>query len=158
MQLVREEPRRKISTTEKKKSGLILFKIPRIIDRDGRYAAYDNGIVCDCYSGMEWLSSPDEDTNWPEAHRWAKHLKTGGGGWQLATIEQLKSLYCRNKNGDRITPLLAMQATDVWSSDVYDEASAWGFNFIPGNAFRTYRTYKNRFRALAIRQKPQYRR
>lgn len=158
MQPEREEQSREVIRVEKKNGGVILLKIPRIVGRDGRYAAYDNGIVCDCYSGMEWFPSPDEDTNWIEAHRWARNLKTGGGGWRLATIEQLKSLYCRNKNGDRITPLLAMQATDIWSSDVYDEASAWGFNFIPGNAFRTYRTYKNRFRALAIRQKPHYRR
>ena len=158
MQLERAEQSREVSQAEKKNSRLILFKIPRIVDRDGRYAAYDNGIVCDCYSGTEWFSGPDEDTSWTEAYGWARSLNIDGGRWQLATIEHLKSLYCRNKKGDRITPLLAMQATDIWSRDVYDEASAWGFNFIPGNAFRTYRTYKNRFRALAIRQKPRYRR
>lgn len=145
-----------VSTVAKKKE-ILLLRSPRVVARDGRYVAYDNGIVCDCYANTEWFRGPDEDTSWNAANRWAENLTIGGGGWSLATIDQLEGLYCKNRKRDKITPLLHLEATDVWSSEGEGESSAWGFNFIPGNSFKTYRTFKRRFRALAVRKKPVYR-
>ncbi len=145
-------------TPESKNNGeIILLQPPLVVARDGRYVAYDNGIVCDCYSNTEWFPGPNENTSWIEADRWAGLLSICGGGWSLASIEQLQNLYCKNKKKDPLTPLLKMEATDIWSNHKRDESSAWGFNFIPGNAFWTYCTFSSRFRALATRPKPRYR-
>jgi hypothetical protein len=134
----------------------ILMRSPRIVSRDGRYVAYDNGIVCDCFTSTEWYAGPNENFSWFEADRWVRSLSVGGGNWSLPTVEQLRGLYRKKKNGDLLTPLLSIQCTDIWSGECPDDASAWGFNFIPGNTFKTYRSYSNRFRVLATRPKPFY--
>ncbi|MEE4241475.1 MAG: hypothetical protein V2I36_08410, partial [Desulfopila sp.] len=108
------------------KRELLLFRTPQVVARDGRYVAYDNGIVCDCFANTEWFRGPDEDISWSDASNWAARLTIGGGGWSLATIDQLEGLYCKNRKKDRITPLLHLDATDVWSSETEGESSAWG--------------------------------
>ncbi len=130
---------------------------PRIVSRDGRYVGYDNGIVCDCYTCTEWYAGPNENFSWFEADRWVRKLSVGGGKWSLPTLDQLRGLYRKKKNGDLLTPLLSIQCTDIWSAECPDDASAWGFNFIPGNTFKTFRSYSSRFRVLATRPKPSYR-
>jgi len=32
--------------------------------RDGNFVAYDNGVVYDTRTGLEWFAGPDKDTNW----------------------------------------------------------------------------------------------
>ena len=141
----------------KEQKGVLLLNPPVVVARDGRYVRYDNRIMCDCFDNREWYPGDDEDISWYDAEKWVRRLNVNGGGWRLPTIEQLKGLYRKNKRNDPITPLLLVEPTDVWSCEECGEASVWGFNFIPGNAFRTYRTYKSRFRALATRVKPRYR-
>jgi len=41
--------------------------------------------------------------------------------------------------------------------DFVNDAEVLGFNFVPGNQFRTYKTVKRRFRAMAVRPRQQYR-
>ena len=124
---------------------------PEIIARDGRYVAYANRVICDCYSGLEWLAGPDRDMSWEEGCRWASSLATGGGGWRLPTLGELRGLFKKNKAGDHLSPLFDISMTDVWSCEIQDESSAWGYNFLPGNQFWTYKTYSARFRILAVR-------
>jgi Protein of unknown function (DUF1566) len=140
------------------RSGGIQFLYrPEIVARDGRYVAYENRVVCDCFSGLEWLPGPDRDMSWEEGYNWAKGLSTGGGGWRLPTLEELRGLYKKNKRGDNISPVFAICSTDVWScEETQDAASAWGFNFLPGNQFRTYKTYSSRFRVMAVRPRKYY--
>ena len=140
-----------------KGGGIQFLYRPEIIARDGRYVAYENQVVCDCYSGLEWLPGPDRDMSWEEGNDWVKSLLVGGGGWRLPTLEELNGLYKKNKSGDNISPVFAICMTDVWSSEeTQDAASAWGFNFLPGNKFRTYKTYSRRFRVLAVRSRKYY--
>lgn len=123
---------------------------PSIVARDGRYVAFENRVICDCYSRLEWLPGPDKDMSWEDGCHWVKGLAIGGGGWRLPTLNELQGLFKMNKNGDNLSPLFKMSMTDVWSCESQDE-SAWGFNFLPGNRFRTYKTLSRRFRILAVR-------
>lgn len=153
---VQHQPRQ--WSLEKKKiagktADVQLLYRPEIVGRDGRYVAFANRVICDCYSGLEWLPGPDKDMSWEEGCRWVKDLSTGGGGWRLPTLNELRGLFKMNKNRDNLSPLFGMSMTDVWSCEIKDESSAWGFNFLPGNQFWTCRTLSRRFRVLAVRQR-----
>ncbi|MDR3631580.1 MAG: DUF1566 domain-containing protein [Desulfocapsaceae bacterium] len=129
---------------------------PEILARDGRYVAYENRVICDCYSGLEWLPGPDTDISWEVGWRWVGSVSTGGGGWRLPTLLELQGLFKKNRAGDNISPLFAIGVTDVWSCETADESSAWGFNFLPGNQFWTHKTSSRRFRVLAVRSRRYY--
>ncbi|MDP3481651.1 MAG: hypothetical protein Q8R88_17945 [Desulfoprunum sp.] len=133
-----------------------LLRLPEIVERDGRYVVYSNRVVCDCYTKLEWLAGPDRDTSWDEAYTWVESLNSGGGMWALPPLELLRGLYRKNLRKNELSPLFHLEPTDVWSSEIKDDASAWAFNFIPGNTFWTYRTMSRRFRILAVRPKPDY--
>lgn len=126
---------------------------PEIVARDGRYVAYSNKVICDCYTGLEWLAGPDRDMSWRDGCTWVQGLTTGGGDWRLPTLEELRGLHKMNKNGDNISPLFNTSMTDIWSCEIHDESSAWGFNFLPGNQFRTGKGLSRRFRVFAVRQR-----
>ncbi len=146
-----------LRVSEKKKTvarigNLQFLYRPEIVARDGRYVAYENKVVCDCYSGLEWLPGPDRDMSWEEGKHWVNTLSIGGGGWRLPTLDELRGLYKRNRSGDNLSPVFDIGTTDIWScEETQDAASAWGFNFLPGNQFRTYKTYSRRFRVMAVR-------
>ena len=55
-----------------------------VIQRDGIYVAYANGIVKDTKTGLEWKAGPDRDTTWAEARSWVQSLNLDGGGWRDA--------------------------------------------------------------------------
>ncbi|KAB2892172.1 MAG: DUF1566 domain-containing protein [Desulfobulbaceae bacterium] len=135
---------------------LTLLRPPEIVARDGRYVAYANGLICDCYSRLEWMVGPDRDTSWNEAQAWVDGLNCRGKAWGLPTLEQLGGLYRKNIRKHQISPLFGIEPTDVWSCEIKNDESAWAFNFIPGSAFWTYRTMSRRFRGLAVRPKPEY--
>jgi hypothetical protein len=129
---------------------------PEIVGRDGRYVAFADSVICDCYSGLEWLVGPDKDMSWEDACKWVRNLAVGGGGWRLPSLSELRGLFKMNKKGDNISPLFKLTMTDVWSCEIQDESSAWGFNFLPGNQFWTCKTLSRRFRVLAVRAKKYY--
>ena len=162
MELLAQKP--KLEKTDGRQAGKIssrvfdlsLLRQPEIIERDGRYVAYSNGVICDCYTKLEWLVGPDRDTSWNEAQAWVENLNNGGGMWSLPTLALLRGLYRKNLRKNELSPLFHIEPTDVWSCEVKDDTSAWAFNFIPGNTFTTYRTLSRRFRAFAVRPKPDY--
>ncbi len=135
---------------------VIHLKKPRIVQRDGRYALYDNGIICDCYAGQEWLCNTDDDISWMDASAWATSVKINGGGWQLPSIKDLNGLYKRNKAADLLSPLFERTPGDFWSKETINDAEVLGFNFVPGNTFRTFKTISRRFRAMAVRPRQHY--
>lgn len=157
MQNVVQHPIRQWAPEKKKIvekiTDIQLLYRPEIIARDGRYVAYVNRVICDCYSGLEWFPGPDKDMSWEEGCKWVSGLSTGGGGWRMPTLSELWGLYKKNKRGDNLSPLFKINMTDVWSSETQDESSAWGFNFLPGNQFWTYKTYSTRFRVMAVRSR-----
>lgn len=135
---------------------ILFLKKPTVVKRDGRYALYDIGIICDCYSALEWFAAPDEDISWTEAAAWVRKLSVAGGGWRLPDLEQLQGLYKKNKAMDLLSPLFKLHPGDMWSSETSDGAQALGFNFVPGNQFRTFKTVSTRFRAMAVRPRQHY--
>jgi len=65
---------------------------PREIARDGRFIAYETGLVKDTSTGLEWVAGPDKNTDWNEAKRWVARLNVDGGGWRMPTRAKQKFL------------------------------------------------------------------
>jgi hypothetical protein len=84
----------------------------------GRFIAYNNGMVRDKETGLEWISGPDKDTNWDEAKSWVKSLTVDGGGWRMPTIKELKTLYQEGVGTHNMTPLLKTTGGYIWSSEI----------------------------------------
>jgi len=99
----------------------------REIGRDGRFIAYDNGIVYDGDTGLEWYVGPDQDTNWDEADQWVKSLAIEGGGWRMPTMLEIKSLYMEGAGENNMPPLLKTDDFYFWSGEKKGSGKAWGF-------------------------------
>jgi hypothetical protein len=54
--------------------------------------AYENGIVEDRMTGLEWKAGPDKDNTWDEARSWVQRLNVDGGGWRMPTMDELAGL------------------------------------------------------------------
>ncbi len=50
----------------------------KIIDKDGRFIAYSNGVVEDTKTGLKWIAGSDRNTTWYEAKRWVERLRVNG--------------------------------------------------------------------------------
>ncbi len=104
----------------------------REIGRDGRFVAYDNGIVMDNRTGLEWIAGPDRDTTWDEARSWVQSLSVKGGGWRMPTREELRTLYKKGSGTRNMTPLLKTTGWWLWSGVKWGIASARVFSFHHG--------------------------
>jgi len=107
---------------------------PREIKRDGRFIAYDNGIVKDTRTRMEWLAGPDKPTNWYDAKGWIASIGVAGGGWRMPTRNELKMLYQEGVGTRNMTPLLKTTGWWVWSgeSKADEPQMVWYFYFYTG--------------------------
>jgi hypothetical protein len=67
----------------------------KVIERDGRYVAYDNGTVKDTKTGLMWASKDNgEYINWKDAKRYCENYRGGGyTDWRLPTQDELAELY-----------------------------------------------------------------
>ena len=121
----------------------------KIVERNGRYEKYENGIVHDTVKGLEWYAGPDRDFTWWQAKNWLKRLNVDSGGWRMPTIGELKGLYQIGSGTRNMTPLLKTTGWSVWS-DKYNYT--WGsskiFSFKTGemswekhNHFRSNRSF-----------------
>ena len=104
-----------------------------------RFIAYDNGVVKDTETGLEWYAGPDKDTSWNEAKKWVESLNVAGGGWRMPTRKELKSLYKMGVGKRNMTPLLKTTGWWVWSGETKDSSSSWGFGF--GSGFESWDTH-----------------
>ena len=77
-----------------------------IVDKDKRFIKYENGIIHDDLTGLEWVVGPDRDMNWNEANSWARNLKISGKSWRLPTVYELTNLYMFDKNRNIKMPSL----------------------------------------------------
>ena len=109
--------------------------------QDDRFIAYENGVVKDTETGLEWFPGPDRNTNWYEAIRWVKNLTVAGGGWRVPTLKELRSLYKKGSGTRNMTPLLKTTGSWVWSDETKGSSSAWLFHFFKGNEFWGHRVY-----------------
>ncbi len=100
--------------------------------QEDRFIAYDNGVVKDTETGLEWYAGPDRNTNWYEATRWVENLTVAGGGWRMPTLKELSSLYKKGLGTRNMTPLLKTTGSWVWSGETKGSSSAWLFRFFNG--------------------------
>ena len=106
----------------------------KIIAKDDQYVSYENGIVYDEKTNLEWIVGPDKDTSWDEAKGWVESLKVSGGGWRMPTREEIRTLYKEGTGKLNMTPLLKTTGWWVWSGEIEGlPPSNWGFYFYYSN-------------------------
>jgi hypothetical protein len=124
----------------------------KIVAKDGQYVSYENGIVYDEKTNLEWVAGPDKHTNWDEAKVWVESLSVEGGGWRWPTKEELKSLYKKGAGERNMTPLLKTTGWLVWSDETEGSESAWYFTFYEGDyTWGPRGGYGGSHRAFAVR-------
>ena len=126
------------------------------VRKDGNFIAYDNGVILDANSGLEWITGPDKNTSWDVAKLWVENLTVGGGRrrrWRMPTRRELKTLY-RNGAGKRnMSSLLKTTGWYVWSGETSGSLSAWGFDFMDGHTTWYGRDGSYNFRGFAVRSR-----
>ena len=148
------EVERKRLEEEQKKKTVVAAIDPKNweIARDGRYIAYDNSVVYDTKTGLEWVAGPDKDIDWNEAKRWVDNLKVAGNGWRMPTPTELKSLYQKGTGTRNITPLLKVTGWYIWSDETRRN-SAWFFRLKYGFGHEDDRRNSEDIRAFAVRSR-----
>ncbi|MCG6879819.1 MAG: DUF1566 domain-containing protein [Deltaproteobacteria bacterium] len=121
------------------------------IARNGAYVAYEDGIVRDTATDLEWVAGPDKDTNWEEAKWWVNGLKIGGGGWRMPTMDELESLHIQGTGERNMTPLLKTTGWWIWSSETEGPKKVWYFDFYSRIRDWTTGDFSNTARAFAVR-------
>jgi len=125
------------------------------VGRDGRFTAYSNGVVYDEESGLEWFIGPDKNITWGEARAWVNELSAVGGGWDMPSRKELKTLF--KKDVERgITPLIKTTGWWVWASEHDSSSSAWYFNFSRGYASWSSQLYSDGERVFAVRLRKEF--
>jgi hypothetical protein len=126
----------------------------KIVAKDGQYVSYENGIVYDEKTNLEWVAGPDKFTNWDEAKVWVESLSVEGGGWRWPTKEELKSLYKKGAGERNRTPLLKTTGWLVWSDETEGSESAWYFSFYENDyTWGPRGGYGGSHRAFAVRSR-----
>jgi len=97
-----------------------------------RFTTADNGVITDRVTGLEWYVGPNTDNNWHEAKAWAESLTVAGGGWRMPTVPELQGIYQKGASRANMDPLFQPKAAWVWSGQMHDTRTAWGFAFYSG--------------------------
>ena len=123
------------------------------VRKDGDFIAFDNGVILDANSGLEWITGPDKNTNWDVTKLWVKNLTVDGGGWRMPTRMELKALYRYGVGTRNMSSLLKTTGWYVWSGKTSGSLSAWGFDFIDGHKTWYGRDGSYNFRGFAVRSR-----
>ena len=133
---------------------------PRIVKRDSRYTAYENGTVTDSKTGLMWTQRDNgENLNWRNAKKLCENLRIGGyTDWRMPTVTELKTLFspdspsvqkCNQKYPVYLTKIIDLSCGSIWAADTRESAAAF-FNFTTGNELWYYQT-ADMARSLAVR-------
>ncbi|MBC8466589.1 MAG: DUF1566 domain-containing protein [Deltaproteobacteria bacterium] len=125
--------------------------ISNVINRDGVYVDYANGIVRDIKTGLEWKAGPDRDTNWNEARNWVQSLNLDGGGWRMPTMDELAGLYEDGSGKRNMTPLFKTTGWYVWSGETKGSSYTWLLFFNLGRRDWLSNDFSRNSRAFAVR-------
>jgi len=134
--------------------------------RDGNFIAYDNGVVYDTRTCLEWFAGPDKNTSWKKAKSWVENLGAAGGGWRMPTCNELSTLF-RKGTGSKdisplsrnITPLFKVRGQFIWSGAIGEikgsiwsrwDASYFDYNFDGVRATDLF-WFSSDFRSFAVR-------
>lgn len=119
--------------------------------RDGVLIAYDNGIVKDTKTGLEWIAGPDKDMNWYDAKSWVESLDSHGGNWRMPSLLELKTLYREGIGTRNMSPLFKTTGWFIWSGEERDTTSVWSFSLTTGSKTWGYRELHHQGRSFATR-------
>ena len=125
----------------------------KTIAKDDQYVSYENGIVYDEKTNIEWVAGPDKYMTWDEAKAWVESLSVEGDGWQMPIKEELKALYKKGAGSRNMTPLLKTTGWRVWSDETEGPSAAWYFNFYDGDYTWGTRESEGNPRVFAVRSR-----
>jgi hypothetical protein len=97
-----------------------------------RFTKANNGVITDSVTGLEWYVGPNQDNNWHQAKAWVENLTVAGGGWRLPTVAELKGIYQKGASFTNMDPIFQSTRVWVWSGEMHDARTAWGFAFYSG--------------------------
>ncbi|MDM8552490.1 DUF1566 domain-containing protein [Desulfobacterales bacterium HSG2] len=131
-----------------------------------RFTDNEDGTVTDHELGLMWSKTDNQgDIDWKQAEKWVKYtfpytLETQYEDWRLPTLEELKSLYLKEKGYEgydtdcgqrvKITPEINLSCGWVWTSEKRT-VSARVFNFHRGYHYTDRMVHKRAYRALPVR-------
>ncbi len=137
--------------------------MPKVIERDGRFAAYDNGTVKDMKTGLMWAPKDNrEDINWQDAKRYCENYRGGGyTDWRMPTLDELAGIYDKNTSGYhqgcvsqwdkvKLTKLIHITCCCPWASETSGSTAAY-FSFYSGYLYWSNQSHSNPKRALPVR-------
>jgi Protein of unknown function (DUF1566) len=97
-----------------------------------RFTRAANGVITDHLTGLDWYVRPNADNNWHEAKAWVDGLTVAGGGWRLPTVPELKGIYQKGASRVNMDPLFEPKSAWVWSGQMDDARTYYGFAFYSG--------------------------
>ena len=83
-------------------------------------------------TGLDWYVRPNADNNWYEAKAWVDGLTVAGGGWRMPTVPELKGIYQKGASRVNMDPLFEPKSAWVWSGQMDDARTYYGFAFYSG--------------------------
>lgn len=106
----------------------------QVVDGQGqpRFTKAQNGVITDRVTGLEWYVCPNQDNNWHQAKAWVENLTVAGGGWRMPTVPELKAIYQKGASATNMDPIFQTTRVWVWSGQMDDTRTAWGFAFYSG--------------------------
>ena len=97
-----------------------------------RFTKADNGVITDRDTGLDWYVGPNADNNFHEAKAWVEGLTVAGGGWRMPTVPELRGIYQKGASRVNMDPLFEPKSAWVWSGQMDDARTYYGFAFYSG--------------------------
>ena len=97
-----------------------------------RFTKADNGVITDSVTGLDWYVSPSPDNTFHQAKAWVESLTVAGGGWRMPTVPELRGIYQKGASRVNMDPLFQPKAAWVWSGQMDDARTVYGFAFYSG--------------------------
>ncbi|MBT4525921.1 MAG: DUF1566 domain-containing protein [Deltaproteobacteria bacterium] len=131
-----------------------------------RFTDNGDGTVTDHKTGLMWAKNDNQgDINWKQGERWVKFtfpysISTSYNNWRLPTLEELLTLYVRDKSYPgyetdcgqkvRIVPEIRITCGWLWSSEK-KSITARVYNFNRGYHYTDRMVHKKAYRVLPVR-------
>ena len=114
--------------------GQSSFLEAQVVEGKGqpRFTKAQNGVITDHVTGFDWYVAPSPNNNWHEAKAWTENLTVAGGGWRMPTVPELEAIYQKGASPYNMDPLFQTTGVWVWSGELHDSVSAWGYAFYNG--------------------------
>jgi hypothetical protein len=138
----------KLANTKKRDKGWNILK------RDGQYIKYENGVIYDEKTGLEWFAGPDKGQIIHKMKAWAQALNVSGSEWRLPSTKEIKTLYKKGAGSRNMTPLFKTNGWELLTSAEWPYGH-YMFNF--QNTMVKEKSYLsegiNNFRVFAVRSR-----